>query len=260
VIVVAAFVAAAVALAWFQQWRSSRHSSSTTAITLPAPNRPAASAEEQAAPIGKPAPFTTGAGKFEIRRTQPDDPSKPVAWDPCRPIHYVVNAQGAPADASALLQRAIARVSKATGLQFVDDGPTEEPLSKNREAYQPTRYPDRWAPVLITWSDEDADPQLAGYIEGIGGATSVFADPTHLVYVSGTVVFDRRDLAPSRTPDRDLAYTAMLHELGHLVGLDHTSDRSQVMFSEGEFNVRDFGSGDLKGLALLGTQACYPDV
>jgi predicted Zn-dependent protease len=52
----------------------------------------------------------------------------------------------------------------------------------------------------------------------------------------------------------------ILHELGHLVGLDHTSDRGQIMFSEAEFNVRDYAPGDLRGLARLGTQACFPGV
>ena len=52
----------------------------------------------------------------------------------------------------------------------------------------------------------------------------------------------------------------MLHELGHLVGLDHTSDRHQIMFSESQYNVLDYGGGDLRGLALLGKQACYPNV
>lgn len=52
----------------------------------------------------------------------------------------------------------------------------------------------------------------------------------------------------------------VLHELGHLVDLDHTPDRAEIMFSESQFDVRDDGPGDLRGLAQLGTQACFPDV
>ena len=42
----------------------------------------------------------------------------------------------------------------------------------------------------------------------------------------------------------------MLHEFGHLIGLDHTSDRTQIMFSEAQLNVRDYADGDLRGLSL----------
>ena len=52
----------------------------------------------------------------------------------------------------------------------------------------------------------------------------------------------------------------MLHEFGHLVGLDHTADKHEIMFSEADFNVRDYGIGDLRGLALLGTQPCDPGI
>jgi hypothetical protein len=52
----------------------------------------------------------------------------------------------------------------------------------------------------------------------------------------------------------------MLHELGHLVGLAHTSDSTQIMYSESQFNVNKYGAGDRRGLALLGAQACYPNI
>jgi predicted Zn-dependent protease len=52
----------------------------------------------------------------------------------------------------------------------------------------------------------------------------------------------------------------VLHEFGHLVGLDHTADPSQVMYSEAQFNVQDYGPGDLRGLAQLGRQACVPEL
>ena len=75
-----------------------------------------------------------------------------MPYDPCRPIHYVVRPDGAPPGGAELIRTAVAQVSGATGLQFVDDGPTQEAPSTDREAYQPELYGRRWAPVLIAWS------------------------------------------------------------------------------------------------------------
>ncbi|WP_432519770.1 hypothetical protein [Kineococcus sp. SYSU DK006] len=70
----------------------------------------------------------------------------PVAWKPCRPIHYVTRPDGAPTGAQQLMQQAIARVSAATGLRFIDDGATTEAPSPQRRPYQSERYGERWAP------------------------------------------------------------------------------------------------------------------
>jgi hypothetical protein len=225
-----------------------------------ADTRPPPSKEERAKPIGVPAPVPAGTGRFEILRHQPDSPTVPVAFDPCRPIHYVVNPAGAPADGSALIADAIARVHTATGLQFVFDGTTTETPDKERASYQPGRYGRVWAPVLVAWSDETTYPELAGYIAGLGGAEAVDAGNGRLVYVTGQVVLDDQQLSVVATRDRGVVRAILLHELGHLVGLDHTSDRGQLMFSESDFSVRDYGDGDLRGLDLLGTQACFPKV
>ena len=107
---------------------------------------------------------------------EPRDASTPVAFDPCRPVHYVVNPQGAPDDGAELVRTAIADLSTATGLHFVDDGSTTERPDKQRDAYQPERYsPNRWAPVLIAWSDEQEFPGLAGYLAGIAGPSTVYS-------------------------------------------------------------------------------------
>ncbi len=229
----------------------------TTATTVP--THPAVT-PEAAHPLGTPAAVPAGPGKFETIQDQPGDPTKPVAWDPCRPVHYVINPAGAPADGTLLIQSAIVRLHVATGLQLVYDGASTEKPSKQRPAYLPARYdPTRWAPVLIAWSDENAFPDLAGYVAGLTESATVYApDATRLLYVSGQIVFDDHDLATPLAPDRGVVRAIMLHELGHLVGLDHTSDRTQIMFSESEFNVRDYGAGDRRGLAELGTQACFP--
>jgi Protein of unknown function (DUF2510)/Matrixin len=253
IIAILVLVALAFLIARLQQGGNAHGSTNGAAADHPPP-----SSEERARPIGTPAPVPAGTGGFEFMRTQAGTQAQPVAFDPCRPVHYVVNLAGAPSDASALLSSAIARVQTATGLQFVFDGTTDEQPDKQRPLYQPSRYDKRWAPVLIAWSDEAAYPELAGYIAGIGGADAVSGRGNRLVYVTGEVVLDRQQLSTAAMPDRALVEATLLHELGHLVGLDHTSDRRQIMFSESEFDVRDYGVGDLRGLAALGTQACFP--
>ena len=61
-----------------------------------------------------------------------------------------------------------------------------------------------------------------------------------------------------RSPDGKAAARAVvLHELGHLVGLNHVSDRGQIMFSESRPDVTRYGVGDLTGLSKLGQGPCF---
>jgi hypothetical protein len=256
-------VALVVAVAWaFPKFRGSRPTQTTAArSTSIAQDRPPPAREESPQPLGVPALLSGDGGQFEVSISQPGDPTVPVAFDPCRPIHYVVNPRDAPMDGLSLVQSAVARVQAATGLRFIYDGATTEDASKNRAPYQPGRYTKtRWAPVLFTWTNETAFPSLAGYVAGVGASHAEYTSGGRLVYVTGQVVLDSQQLSAAQAPDRGQVRATVLHELGHLVGLDHTADRQQLMFSESEFNVRDYGSGDLRGLATLGTQACYPDI
>jgi Matrixin/Protein of unknown function (DUF2510) len=215
---------------------------------------------EAAKPLGAPAPVPAGAGKFEVEQEQPNAPGTPVAFDPCRPVHYVVNGAGAPTDGLALIKSALARVQTATGLQFVYDGPTAETPAKDRVAYQPERYDkSRWAPILIAWGQESTYPSLAGYMAGVTTPRPEYANSDQLELVTGQVVFDREQLSIAAVHDRGEVRAVMLHEFGHVVGLDHTADRRELMYSEAQFNVRDYGPGDLRGLAQLGTQQCFPE-
>lgn len=189
---------------------------------------------------------------------QPDGRT-PVTWSPCRPIHYVVRSQTMPAFGPKLLDEAFARLSAATGLVFVNDGDTDEVPRWDRPSYQPERYGDRWAPVLVVWSHE---AELSGLQQAAGraGPRAVRLPSGESVWVSGIVVLDVDDFSMNVRQDwYPIARTVVFHELGHLVGLDHTADAYQVMAS-GTYLNTDYQQGDLAGLAVVGSGPCRPEV
>ena len=238
--------------------RGAAHRADAGQVAYPSPDRSASKV-----PLGQPPAVPSGrTGPYAFAQYQPGSPA-PVAWDPCRPVHYVVNPEGAPSGGAQLVADAVARTSAATGLQFVYDGPTDERFSPGRQAFQPGRYGDRWAPVLITWADGAAVPELAGAVLGLGGATSASAPDGRLVYVSGVLALDSTDIAATTTQagGTSRARAIVQHEVGHLVGLGHVADPRELMFTEeSPLQTDDWGSGDRAGLAALGAGPCVPDL
>lgn len=222
-------------------------------------NNPTPRGPDSDTPLGVPGavPFTAGLHAFG---TMQEDQSGPVAYDPCRFIPVVVNLRTAPAAAQIVVAQALSAISQATGLQFTQEGLTDEPPSADREPFQPDRYGDRWAPVLISWSDEAEMPLLAGDIAGTGGSTWIpAADPSDTrVYVTGQVVIDGPQVAEmlSGPNGMDTARSVVMHELGHLVGLDHVDSPGELMNARSDGSTVRFGPGDLHGLAALGSGAC----
>ncbi|WP_336032435.1 matrixin family metalloprotease [Geodermatophilus sp. FMUSA9-8] len=219
-------------------------------------DRPPPGLESEAAPLGRPGAAPDVGGYAFVQRQA--DGVAPVAYDPCRPVHYVVALDGAPADAEALVADAVARVSAATGLRFVADGTTDEAWSEQRPAYQPERYGDRWAPVLVSWSTPEEVPELADTVAGLGGSVAYSAGGPW-VYVSGAVTLDAgwsagAALSPGGRED---VHAVLMHELGHVVGLDHVDDPGALMHATNTGQT-GFGPGHLAGLARLGQGECEP--
>jgi hypothetical protein len=185
----------------------------------------------------------------------------PVAWDPCRPVPVVISAEGRPAGAEDLVLDALAEVGRLTGLDLVLEGPTDEVPADDRPPLQRDRYGDRWAPVLVAWTDASTIPGLAGDVAGLGGSVSAARPSGEQVYVSGVVLLDRPDLdAVGAEVGAASVRAVLLHELGHVLGLDHVDDRDQLMYPEGRTEVTTYGPGDRAGLARLGQGPCAPDL
>lgn len=224
-------------------------------VGAPAPREEPAASKRL---LPAPAVPTSQSGGFAFLRAAEDGRS-PVSWDPCRPVRYVVRPAGQAPAGAALLRSALAEVSAATGLRFVDGGVTEEPPGSQREPYQPQRYGRGWAPVLIVWSDPAESPELAGDVAGYAGPASYARAGQRQRYVSGQVVLDAPQLSQllARPGGAEQARGVVLHELAHLAGLGHVDDPSQLMNpSDGPGGPVGYQAGDLHGLAMVGAGGC----
>lgn len=198
-----------------------------------------------------PAPVVEArGGAYAFAQTQPGS-DDPVAWNPCSEVSYAVNPEGMPAGARPLVDRAIERISAATGLAFEDDGDTD------RRPFTGTFVPlGGGRPVVIGWGDEAEFPELAGSVAGLGGAAPEEGAQGRRYYVTGGIVLDTdafTDAAVAQQPR--VVEAVVLHELGHVVGLAHVSEPMELMFADNTGQV-ELGPGDREGLARLGSVPC----
>lgn len=194
-----------------------------------------------------------GPGSFRLWVTNADGSA--VRWDPCTPIPWVLNPAGAPISARADAQVAFERVAEATGLTFTYEGTTDELPGRDRRPYAPDRWGPRWAPVLVAWvapgtgglelTDRDRAVTVPVSVDlGDGG-----------VFVTGQVVFNADRVLEGGFVTRQSHWGGtILHELGHLVGLDHVEDDGELMYPRPGLGPATWGPGDLAGLERLGAR------
>jgi hypothetical protein len=204
--------------------------------------------------VTAPAPASAGWSPAWV-----DDLGRPARWDACAPVRYVVNPAWMPDKGRADVAEAFRRIAAVSGLRFVDDGDTDEVPARDRAAYQPERYGDRWAPLLVAWVPPAAtDLGLGNGIQGLAVTIAVPGEHGGSI-VTGQVALDaERRLASGFGPGATEG-EVLLHELTHAVGLGHVDDPTQVMYVRTTNSESEFGAGDRAGLSAIGAQAgCLP--
>ncbi|MFO7961943.1 MAG: hypothetical protein R6U94_13455 [Nitriliruptoraceae bacterium] len=183
----------------------------------------------------------------------------PVRWDPCTPIDVVWSEADAPPTARADIVAALDRVSEASGVTLRLTGRTGEDPSGSRLPYQPERYGQRWAPVLIAWADPAA-PGLPLRDTDRGVAVPIAVGPAgDRTFVTGQVLLNarRQDLQAGFDDRADSWGATLVHELLHVLGLGHVDDPTQLMYVHPGRGPVTLGDGDRAGLAALGpAQGC----
>ncbi len=179
----------------------------------------------------------------------------PARWNPCEPIYYVVNLGRSAPDALDDVTESVRRISEATGITFVYDGTTDERPRSDRDPVQPERYGPGWAPVLIAWADPDETDiefEADEHELAVAVARPWIEGPTPTM-VTGWIVVNEEVPVPAGFTAPGGRGVTLLHEWGHIMGLDHVESVAEVMHPSSG-HVTDLGPGDRAGLRELGIE------
>jgi hypothetical protein len=210
---------------------------------------------------------------FQLQMAMTGQGEFPIRWNPCQTeITYKVNtelarekgrsAASARTQARTEITRAFGDIAEATGITFRYTGTTDEiPTSDDWWEKQGTDEE-----IVVAYVDRDKSSTRSSLLSsgawGEGGQVYSYEGET-VISGRGFAVFDRDKARQMRAGFGSGARRGnlVLHELGHVMGLDHVSDKDQLMYPTlSSKTPNGFAAGDLAGLAKLGQSGgCIAD-
>ena len=179
---------------------------------------------------------------------------EPVTYTSCRPIQVAVYPTGGPPGAEDLVREAVATMRSATGLDLVVIGAYGGHAPNWNFEVAPV-HPDD--PISVSWQDGAAIAAMTDDTAGLGGSYTMTNPDGSKRFVAGTIALSRDYYAElAQRGDRAEAKAVLMHEFGHVLGLDHVDSRHELM-NEDNVGLTTLGPGDREGLRQLGQGPCF---
>lgn len=185
------------------------------------------------------------------------DDGFPAHWNSCSPITWTYFKKDSPKNSKNIIISALQNISDATGLQFsyIDSGQNLAPkwdVINSRLEVGPI------AQIQIIFGDKVNDPNLAP--KSVAGDTQIGWKYSNLdgkkimgeIYIAYVTI--KKSLFTGTKPySSNELKLLMMHELGHVVGLRHSPNKSDLMNANFSYLMKSFSIGDLNGLYKVGT-------
>ena len=178
---------------------------------------------------------------------------RPITYTSCGLIQVAVYPAGGPPNAEELVREAVADMRSATGLDITVVGAFGGHAPNWNFEAGPVHRDD---PISVSWQDGESIAELTEHTAGLGGSRMIAGPDGTQRLVAGTIALSRDYYASlTESGDDDEALAVLLHEFGHVFGLDHVDSRAELMDASNSSRT-SFGKGDLQGLRLLGRGPC----
>lgn len=168
----------------------------------------------------------------------------PVRWDPCTPVTWTTRPSDPPW-VRTVTGDALATLSATTGLAFAFVPSSDDAVGSTRPL---TNGQGDWNPVLVTLTTPEESQWLVEADRAL--ALPVMVDGQ---FVSAQILLQVGEPLSTDVTTRDGSWgAALMHEWGHVVGLDHVDNHAQLMHDVALPGPAAWAAGDLRGLHRLG--------